>query len=129
MIGVTTVNASEKSVTSSAAITAFTIGKFTTDDNTMGPAAGSSDQLIGIFQHDAASGAEVRVALPGDISWCKLGTGGITRGGFVTSDASGLGVAPGSTAGTNYTVIGLAMASGVAGDLVPVLILPSRIQG
>jgi hypothetical protein len=128
MIGVTTIQ-NEKSVTSNAAITAFTIAKFGADENTMGPAAGNTDQLIGIFQHDAASGSEVRIALPGDISWCKLGTGGITLGAFVTSDGTGQGVAPGSTAGTNYTVIGYALRAGSAGDLVPVMIVPSRIQG
>lgn len=128
MIGKTTTGIS-KSVTAGSAVTANTIAKFGANDDTMIPATGSTDQLIGIFDHDAASSAEVRVLLPGNIGNLKLGTGGITRGGFVTSDANGLGVAPGSTAGTNYTVIGYALKSGSAGDIVPVLIAPSRIQG
>jgi len=126
MIGQTTVL--EKSVTAGAAVTGFTIAKFGSDDNTMIPAAATTDLVVGIFQHDAASGAEVRVALPGSIAKLKLGSGGITRGALVTSDGTGQGIALSGAAGTNVQSIGIAMASGVAGDIVPVLVLPSRPQ-
>ncbi len=125
MIGQTTVV--EKSVKAGAAITAFTIGKFGSDDDTMIPAAANTDELVGIFQHAAESGAEVRVSLYG-VSRLKLGTGGITRGQLVTSDASGQGVALAGAAGTNVSAIGRALASGVAGDIIPVLISQSRPQ-
>ncbi len=119
----------EKSVKGTAAITAFTIAKFGADDDTLSTATGSTEDLIAIFQHDtAAAGEEVRVMLDG-ISRLKLGTGGITRGALVTSDGSGQGVAIGAVAGTNYAVIGRALASGAAGDIVPILISPSRAQG
>ena len=118
----------EKSVKAGAAITGFTIGKFGADDDTMVPGAASTDELIGIFQHDALSGAEVRVMLEG-ISRLKLGTGGITRGQLLTSDGTGQGVALAGAAGTNVSVIGRAMASGVAGDIIPVLLCQSRPQG
>ncbi len=117
----------EKSVKAGAAITAFTIAKFGSDDNTMIPAAANSDLLVGIFQHDAASGAEVRIML-GGISRVKLGTGGITRGALVTSDGTGQGIALSGAAGTNVQAIGIAMASGSAGDIVPVLLAQSRPQ-
>jgi hypothetical protein len=117
----------EKSVKAGAAITAFTVAKFGTDDDTMLPGAANTDLLVGIFQHAADSGAEVRVMLSG-ISRLKLGTGGITRGALVTVDASGQGIALAGAAGTNVQAIGIAMASGVAGDIVPVLIAPSRPQ-
>jgi len=117
----------EKSVKAGAAVTAFTIAKFGSDDDTMLPAAANTDLLAGVFQHAADSGAEVRVMLTG-ISRLKLGSGGITRGALVTSDASGQGVALSGAAGTNVQAIGIALASGAAGDIVPVLIVPSRPQ-
>ncbi len=117
----------EKSVKAGAAITAYTVAKFGSDDDTMNPAAANTDLLVGIFQHDAVSGAEVRVMLDG-ISRLKLGTGGITRGALITVDASGQGIALSGAAGTNVQSIGIAMASGAAGDIVPVLIAPSRPQ-
>ncbi len=119
----------EKSAKCTAAVTAFTIAKFGADDDTFSTAAANSDELIGVFQHDTANaGDEVRIMLEG-ITRIKLGTGGITRGAMITSDASGQGVAIGAVAGTNYVVIGKALASGSAGDIVPMLLVQSRPQG
>lgn len=131
----------EKSVKGTAAIgTAFTIAKFGADDDTLSVAAADSDELVGIFQHKTdAAGDEVRVMLTG-ISRLVLG-GTVTRGALLTSDAAGKGVAvtqhthTENTAGT-YTqnattaaaaakrVIGKALASGVSGDIIPVLLAP-----
>ena len=117
----------EKSVKAGAAVTAYTVAKFGSDDDTMIPAAANTDLLAGVFQHDAAINTEVRVMLTG-ISRLKLGTGGITRGALVTVDAAAQGIALSGAAATNVQAIGIAMASGVAGDIVPVLIAPSRPQ-
>ncbi|MDR2018562.1 MAG: DUF2190 family protein [Syntrophobacterales bacterium] len=117
----------EKSVNAGAAITAYTIGKFGANDNTMIPATSNADLMFGVFQHDAGNGSEVRVMLTG-ISRLKIGAGGIVRGSPVTADASGQGVAITGAAGTNVQSIGIAMATGNAGDIVPVLIAPSRPQ-
>lgn len=117
----------EKSVTAGAAVTAFTCAKFGADDHTMIPASASTDLIVGIFQHDAASGAEVRVMLTG-VSRGKAG-GTITRGQLLTSDASGQVVAASPGAGVNAYAVGYAMASGVSGDIIPVLVAPSRPQG
>lgn len=119
----------EKSVKCTAAIaTAFLIAKFGADDDTLSQATASTEELVGVFQHTTtAAGQEVRVML-GGISRVKLG-GTVTRGGLLTSDANGKAVAIGAVAGTNYAVIGRAMASGVDGDIIPVLIAPSRAQG
>jgi len=125
MIGQTTLL--EKSATAGAAISAFTCVKFGSDDNTVIPGAASTDTLIGIAQHDAASGAEVRCEFAG-ISRLKLG-GSVTRGAKLTSDASGNGVAAAPAAGSNAQVIGIALASGVSGDIIPCLVLPSVMQG
>lgn len=118
----------EKSVKSTAAVAAFTIAKFGADDDTLSSATASTEVLVGVFQHaTTAAGQEVRVMLDG-ISRVKLG-GTVTRGGLLTSDASGQAVAIGAVAGTNYGVIGLAMASGVSGDIIPVKLAQSRAQG
>lgn len=119
----------EKSVKCTAAIaTQFLIAKFGADDDTLSQATASTEDLVGVFQHTTtAAGQEVRVMLNG-ISRVVLG-GTVARGALLTSDASGKAVAIGAVAGTNYAVIGRAMASGVSGDIIPVLIAPSRAQG
>lgn len=127
MMGATT--GIEKSVKCTAAIaTAFLIAKFGGDDDTLSQATASTEELIGVFQHTTtAAGEEVRVMMDG-ISRVKLG-GTVTRGGLLTSDANGKAVAIGAVAGTNYATIGRALASGVADDIIPVLLSPSRAQG
>ena len=119
----------EKSVKCSAAIAAaFTIGKFGADDDTMSLAAAATDMLAGVFQHATSTvGDEVRVMLDG-ITKIKLG-GTVTRGQPLTSDASGQAVAAAPAAGTNVRIIGIATASGVAGDIITMLIAPSVMQG
>ncbi len=127
MIGQTT--GIEKSAKCTAAIgTAYTIAKFGADDDTLSAATASTEELVGVFQHTtAAVGDEVRVMLSG-ITRVVLG-GTVTRGGWITSDANAKGVAAAPGAGVNAAVIGKALASGVAGDIIPVLLAPGRIQG
>lgn len=119
----------EKSVKCTAAIAAaFTIAKFGADDDTMSVATASTEALCGVFQHTTATAAdEVRVMLDG-ISRVVLG-GTVTRGDLLTSDAAAKAVAIGAVAGTNYNSIGRALASGVAGDIIPVLLNFVRPQG
>ncbi|MFZ5998058.1 MAG: DUF2190 domain-containing protein [Nitrospirota bacterium] len=131
----------EKTVKCTAAIgTAYTIAKFGADDDTLSVASAASDELVGVFQHTtSAAGDDVRVMITG-ITKVVLG-GTVTRGGLITADANGKGVAAAqhthteNTAGT-YTqnattaaasavrVIGKALASGVSGDIIPVLLTP-----
>jgi hypothetical protein len=127
MIGQTT--EIEKSVKCTAAITAaYTIGKFGADDDTMSLATSATDFLTGVFQHaTSVAGEEVRLAMTG-ITRVKLG-GTVTRGNPITSDASGQGVAAAPAAGANARVIGIALASGVSGDIIPMLLSPSVMQG
>lgn len=119
----------EKSVKCTAAIaTAYLIAKPGADDDTFSQATANTEDLVGVFQHTtAAAGDEVRLMVSG-ISLVKLG-GTVTRGNYVTADTAGKGVAIGAVAGTNYNAIGKALASGVDGDLIPVLLCPSRPQG
>jgi len=125
MIGQTSIV--EKSVKAGTAITEFTFAKFGADDDTMVPAAAVGDEIDGVFQHNADSGAEVRVMLVG-VSRIKYG-GNVTRGNFLTSDASGQGVAAAPAAGVNNNVGGKATISGVSGDIGFVHLCPGKIQG
>lgn len=119
----------EKSVKCTAALaTAFLIAKVGGDDDTFSQATASTEDLVGVFQHTTSAAAEeVRLMVSG-ISRVKLG-GTVSRGALLTSDANGKAVAIGAVGGTNYAVIGRAMASGVADDLIPVLLCQSRAQG
>lgn len=119
----------EKSVKCTAALaTAFLIAKVGGDDDTFSQATASTEDLVGVFQHTTTvAGEEVRLMLSG-VSRVKLG-GTVTRGNKLTSDAAGKAVAIGAVAGTNYNSIGIALASGVADDIVPMLIAQTRPQG
>ena len=110
----------EKSVKCTSAVaTAFTFAKFGADDDTADLATAATDGIMGILQHTTATAGDiVRLMLVG-ISRLKLG-GTVTRGKPVTSDASGKGVQ--ATAGQSYG--GIAFASGVSGDIIPVFVLP-----
>ena len=126
MIGAT--SGIEKSVKCTAAVAAWTQAKPGADDDTYSTATAVSDAIAGIFQHATANaGEEVRVMLTG-ISRIKIG-GNVTRGALLTTDANGQGVAAAPAAGTNNSVIGRALASGVSGDIIPVLLCPGQIQG
>lgn len=119
----------EKSVKCTAALaTAYLIAKFGADDDTLAQATSSTEELVGVFQHTTSvAGDEVRVMLDG-ISRIVLG-GTVARGNYLTSDANGKAVAAAPGAGVNAYVIGQALASGVAGDIIPVHIEKTRIQG
>lgn len=119
----------EKSVKCTAALaTSYLIAKFGADDDTLSQATASTEDLVGVFQHKTTvAGEEVRVMLNG-ITRVVLG-GTVARGAKLTSDANGKAVAIGAVAGTNYNSIGVAMASGVANDIIPMLIVPTRPQG
>jgi hypothetical protein len=62
------------------------------------------------------------------IAECQAG-GAITRGDFLTSDATGKALASAPAAGVNNRVVGIALASGVLDDFIPVLLAQGRIQG
>jgi hypothetical protein len=111
-----------KTFVAGGAIPPNSIVKFGADDNTVVVATAAADASIGVSQNTiaAALGERVDVMIFG-IADVKLGTGGITRGAEVTSDASGQGVAAAST----NRVIGISLASGVAGDIVPVVVSPA----
>lgn len=121
MIGKTT--GMEKAADCAAAITApYTIATFGGDDDTLALATSATDAMLGIFQHTTtAAGETVRIMMTG-ISDCKLG-GTVARGKPVTADANGKGV----QAAANESSVGTAMASGVAGDIIPIFLMPFSV--
>ena len=117
-----------KSYLAEAAIAANVIVKPGAADYGALAAAAVSDKSFGISTEiAAASGERVDVVHEG-IADLKLG-GTVTRGDLLTSDASGQGVTAAPAAGTNNRVVGVALVSGVSGDIIPVLIQPGSFQG
>ena len=118
MMGQTDVMSKSAKCTAAVA-TAFTIAKFGADDDTLDVASSATNSLLGIFQHTTTTAGDiVRIMMLG-ISRCKL-AGTVTRGNPITSDASAKGIA----ATSGQSIVGFAMASGVNGDIIPVLLAP-----
>lgn len=117
-----------RSFVAEAAISANRVVTFgATDDNVLAAAAVTST-LIGIVEGvSPVLGERVDVVMTG-IADLQIG-GSVTRGNYITVDAQGRGVAAAPAAGVNNNVIGVALQSGVSGDIIPVLISPGRIQG
>jgi hypothetical protein len=106
--------------------------KFDTDDETVIQSAAAADFTIGVsdFSPNAtatASGERVDVQLT-DVATVTYG-GTVTRGQLVISDSTGRAITATATAGTNVRACGVAMVSGVVGDLGAVLLTPGSFQG
>lgn len=122
-----------KAFTAGGAIVSNTLVKFGGDDDTVVAAAAATDSVLGAVGlvappgSNAATGDRVDVLLAG-IADIKAG-GAITRGGLVTSNASGQVIAATAAAGSNVRVVGTALASAASGDIIPVLLSPGSFQG
>ncbi len=117
-----------KSFNAGAAVRGRRIVQFGAADYAVIEATASSQNIIGISESiDAVSGDQVDVIL-GGVTELLLG-GTVTRGAWITSDASGAGVAAAPAAGVNANVVGRAVTAGVAGDIVPVVLAIGQIQG
>ncbi len=112
-----------------AAILAYTIVKPSgVNDGEVVPAAAATDKLLGVNQNvDVANGQACDVILD-DIANVKLG-GTVAENDPITSDANACGVKAAPAAGINNRIIGFALASGVAGDIVPVYLAQGYMQG
>ncbi len=117
-----------KSFTAEAAVQPYTIVKFGTADGNVAPAAAATDALLGVAGPVGGDlNGIVDIILDG-IAEVKAG-GAITRGDQLTSDANGAAVTASPAAGVNNRIIGVAMVSAAAGDIFPVLVEQSVIQG
>ena len=90
-------------------------------------ANGSNTAIIGVSLYDTPAGQAATIQVSG-IARVKLG-GAVNANDPITSDANGRGVFANPAIGVNAYVIGYAMESGVAGDLIDVQLAPGRIQG
>jgi hypothetical protein len=117
-----------KSFNAAGPLAANTIAKIGANDYDILQAAAATDRLIGLTTETASIAAErVDVVIVG-IGNLQV-SAPVTRGDFLTSDASGFGITAAPAAGVNNRVVGTALISGVAGDVIPVLINPTQIQG
>lgn len=117
-----------KNYLAEAAIAPFRIVRMGAADGGVLQAAAATDALIGVSEAvGPASGERCDVVKVG-LADVELG-GAVVRGGPVTSDATGRGVAAAPAVGANNRVIGFAEVSGVAGDIIPVYLSPCVMQG
>lgn len=111
-----------------AAVTKRRFVKFGTGDALTVQAAASTDAIIGVSAEiDSAILQPVDVHMSG-IAEVEYG-GVVARGDLLTADAVGRAVAAAPGAGVNARTGGVAMVSGVLGDIGSVNVVPSRLQG
>jgi len=117
-----------KAFKAEAAITKRRIVKFGATDTAALLGAASTDLLIGVSTEiDSAILENCDVIMSG-IAEVEYG-GTIARGAKLTSDATGRAIAAAPGAGVNAQVIGIAMVSGVVGDIGSLAVSPSVMQG
>ena len=118
-----------KNYKAEAAIEACRIVKFGAADYVVTQGDAATDKLIGVTLPNLsiASGESCDVIHSGIVD-VQLG-GTVVRGDPITSDASGQGVHAAPAAGANNSVLGIALVSGISGDIIPVLITLSSVQG
>ena len=117
-----------KTYVAEAAVTKRRIVKFGATDGEVVMGAAVGDAIFGVATElDVAITDRVDVIVAG-IAEIEFG-GTVTRGGLVTTDATGRAVAAAPALAVNNSVIGRAMVSAVIGDVAPVLLAPGQIQG
>jgi hypothetical protein len=104
-----------KTLIAGAAVAARRIVKFGSADTAVIQAAAATDLSIGVSDLGAASGEYCDVIVDG-IALVEYG-GNVTRGQLLTADADGKAIAAAPAATASARVIGVAMLSGVSGDI------------
>ncbi|MDR2551446.1 MAG: hypothetical protein LBD10_14745 [Desulfobulbus sp.] len=117
-----------KTFVAEAAVAAYRIAKFGTSDANVVQATAVGDALIGVCGLVAGDAGRRVDIIMSDIAEVEYG-GNVTRGDWLTTDASGRAVSAAPAAGTNNNVIGRALVSGVVGDIGHCMLAPCRIQG
>ncbi len=121
-----------KTFLAGASVNPSRLVKFDSADDTVIQGAAASDLLIGASDYNpngtaAATGERVDVFLDGVVPVTYGGN--VTRGQQVMSDSTGRAITAAAAAGTNVRTAGIAMVSGVSGDLGAVLLCPGSFQG
>lgn len=117
-----------KTYVAAGAIPGRAIVKAGAVDGTVAVATAPTDAIVGINERlDADDGDRVDVI--------HYGIGEVTLGGltaygkYLTASNAGVAVAASPAAGVNAQVVGKALSSGVSGDIIPVLLTLTQIQG
>lgn len=118
----------QKTLIAGAAVAKNRIVKFGAADTAAIQAAAATDLLIGVSDNLGADSGEPFDVIVDGIALVEYG-GNVTRGQKLTADADGKAIAAAPAAGANAQIIGVAMLSGVAGDIGSVRIAPSVMQG
>ena len=114
-----------KSFIAGGAITANAFVKFSAA-RTVVLAAAATDAILGVSTEvAAAAGDMVDVVFAGEAQLKCSGTP--ARGGFVTADAAGLGVACAPGAGTVARYGAIALETAAANDIIPVTVMVGQL--
>jgi hypothetical protein len=98
--------------------------KMGADNTHVGVTSAASDKSVGILMNAPSAAEEfAEVAMPGGGAKALLGTGGATRGAYLTPDVNGALVV---TTSNGDEVIAQALESGSAGDLIGVMVMKFR---
>lgn len=116
----------QKTLIAGAAVAKNRIVKFGASDTAAVQAAAATDLLIGVSDNLGASSGEPFDVIIDGIALVQYG-GNVTRGDLLTSDADGKAIAAAPAATASARVIGVAMVSGVSGDIGSVRIAPSSV--
>lgn len=118
-----------KAMNAEAAVLAFRIVKIGAADGGVIQGAAAADALLGVSDEigQATAGQRVDVILSG-IADVEYG-GTVARNARLTTDATGRAVTAAPAAGANNGIIGIALVSGVVGDIGSVYIAQSVLQG
>jgi len=92
--------------------------------NTVALASAATDALVGTIANVPVSSGLVEVDVDGGTGKVKLGSGGATRGAYLTADSSGTAVV---TTTDGDQVIGKALQAGDEGDVIEYQIAHSRL--
>lgn len=93
-------------------------------DNAVAQATGDTAALVGVALDDYSDGEAATIQVTG-VAKIEAGAS-ITRGAMVTSNGSGQATTLGTTAGTRHA-IGIALESGASGEVISVLLAPTRV--
>ncbi len=116
-----------KAFNAGGAVTKYRLLKIGANDDEVIEAVGVTAPIVGVSSETVVSGARIDVDMAGLLK-VELG-GTVARGDYLTATAAGKAVKAAPAAGTNNDVAGVAMASGVNGDIINVMLMPCRIQG
>ena len=118
-----------KTFIAEAAITKNRIVVFGADDRSVVQASAATQPAIGVSDDvgQPTIGKSVDVILDGVVT-VEFG-GSVTRGALLMADAQGRAITAAAAAGSNVRTIGVAMDSGVSGDLASVMLSPGSFQG